>query len=67
MVDQNGGCVAQSVIDASNAAINGYNHADDTVAAISEAANTNADHAITDAVTLNALEDWNDLHASLTG
>ena len=67
VVDQNGGCVAQSVIDASNAAINGYNHADDTVAAISEAANTNADHAITDAVTLNALEDWNDLHASLTG
>ncbi len=67
VVDQNGGSIDQSVIDASNAAISGYDHADDTVAAISAAANTNADHAITDAVTLNALEDWNDLHASLTG
>ncbi|MCY4110252.1 MAG: DUF5069 domain-containing protein [Chloroflexi bacterium] len=67
VVDQNGGSIDQSVIDASNAAIAGYNHADDTVAAISAAANTNADGAITDAVTLNALEDWAELHGELAG
>ncbi len=67
VVDQNGGSIDQSVIDASNAAISGYHHADDTVAAISDAAATNADRSIKDAVTLNALEDWNDLHASLAG
>ena len=55
------------MIDASNAAISGYNHDGDTVAGISEAANTNADGAITDAVTLNALEDWAELHGSLMG
>ena len=55
------------MIDASNAAIAGYEHGDDIVSAISAGAATNADHAIKDAVTLNALEDWNDIHASLTG
>ncbi len=67
VVDQNGGSIDQSVIDASNAAISGYNHDDGTVAGISETANTNADHAITDAVTLNALDDWAELHGSLMG
>ena len=67
VVDQNGGSIDQSVVDASNAAITGYEHGDDIVSAISDAAATNADHAIKDAVTLNALEDWNDIHASLTG
>ena len=67
VVDQNGGSIDQSVIDASNAAIAGYEHGDDIVAAISEGAGTNADHAIKDAVTLNALEDWSDFHASLSG
>ncbi len=67
VVDQNGGSIDQSVIDASNAAIAGYNHGDDIVEAISSAANTNADGAITDAVTLNALEDWNEIHGEVTG
>ena len=67
VVDQNGGSIDQSVIDASNAAIAGYEHGDDIVSAISAGAATNADHSIKDAVTLNALEDWNDIHASLTG
>ena len=67
VVDQNGGSIDQSVVDTSNAAITGYEHGDDIVSAISDAAATNADHAIKDAVTLNALEDWNDIHASLTG
>ena len=67
VVDQNGGSIDQSVVDASNAAITGYEHGDDIVSAISAGAGTNADNAIKDAVTLNALEDWNDIHASLTG
>jgi len=65
IVEQNGGSIDQSVIDASNAAITGYNHGNDIVAAISEAAGTNEDHSITDAVTLNALEDWAELHSSI--
>ena len=65
VVDQNGGSIDQSVIDASNAAISGYDHAAETVAAISAAAATNDDHSITDAVTLNALEDWAELHGQL--
>ena len=35
VVDQNGGSIDQSVVDASNAAIAGYEHDGDTVAAIS--------------------------------
>ena len=38
VVDQNGGSIDQSVIDASNAAITGYEHGDDLVSAISSAA-----------------------------
>jgi hypothetical protein len=67
VIDQNGGSIDQSVIDASNAAITGYEHGDDIVSAISSAANTNADSAIKDAVTLNALEDWNEIHGAVTG
>lgn len=65
IVDQNGGSIDKSVIDASNAAITDYNHGNDIVAAISEVAGTNGDHSITDAVTLNALEDWAELHSSI--
>ncbi|MDE2863397.1 MAG: DUF5069 domain-containing protein [Chloroflexota bacterium] len=67
VIDQNGGSIDQSVIDASNAAIAGYNHAAETVSAISDAAGANADGAITDAVTLNQLDDWTGLHNSLAG
>ncbi len=67
VIAQNGGSIDQSVIDASNAAITGYEHADDDVAAISSAAGTNADGAIKDAVTLNALDDWHEIHGAVTG
>ena len=58
VVDQNGGSIDQSVIDASNAAMPAYEHGDDIVSATRPGPRTNADHAIKDAVTLNALEDW---------
>ena len=69
VVDQNGGSIDQSVIDASNAAIAGYNHADDIGCGyLGGGWDTNADGAITDAVTLNALEDWSGAAtASLSG
>ena len=67
VVDQNGGSIDPSVIAASNAAIAGYNHAPETVASISEAAGANADGSVTDAVTLNQLDDWSELHKSLSG
>ena len=64
---QKGGSLEQSVIDKSNQAIIDYLHPDEDVASISEAVGTNADHSIKDALTLNELEDWNELHKSLTG
>ena len=40
VVDQNGGSIDQSVVDASNAAITGYEHGGDTVSAISDGPRT---------------------------
>ena len=67
VVAQRGGSIPQSEIDASNAAIRGYNHDDDTRGAILTAAGVADDGSILDAVNLNNLDDWTELHASLTG
>ncbi len=67
VVDQRGGSIPQSEIDASNAAIRGYNHADDTRAGILAAAGIEDDGSILDAVNLNNLEDWAELHTTVTG
>jgi hypothetical protein len=67
VVDQRGGSIPQSEIDASNAAIRGYNHGDDTRAEILSGAGISDDGSILDAVNLNNLEDWTELHASVTG
>ncbi len=67
VVDQNGGSIAAETIDASNAAIRGYNHGDDVVGGICDATGLANDGAITDAVSLNALEDWQELHSSISG
>ena len=66
VVAQRGGSIPQSEIDASNAAIRGYNHADETRGAILSAAGVADDGSILDAVNLNNLDDWTELHASLT-
>ena len=66
VVAQRGGSIPQSQIDASNAAIRGYNHDDDTRGAILSAAGVADDGSILDAVNLNNLDDWTELHASLT-
>ena len=67
VVDQNGGSIAAETVEASNAAILGYNHDGDTVAGICDATGLANDGNITDAATLNALEDWQELHSSLSG
>ena len=66
VVAQRGGSIPQSEIDASNAAIRGYNHADETRGAILSAAGVADDGSILDAVNLNNLDDWTELPASIT-
>ena len=66
VVDQRGGSIPQSEIDASNAAIRGYNHGDDTRGEILEAAGIADDGSILDAVNLNNLDDWTELHTTVT-
>jgi hypothetical protein len=53
-------------IAAHNAAIAGYNHGEATVKAICETVGIPADGSITDAVTLNKLEDFEEFHSQLT-
>ena len=65
VIEQKGGMISESVIEKSNQAIIDYLHPDEDVAAISEVVATNADHAIKDALTLNALEDWNEIYNSM--
>ena len=67
VVGQRGGSIPQSEIDASNAAIRGYNHADDTRGEILSAAGITDDDSILDAVNLNNLDDWTELHTAVAG
>ena len=63
---QRGGSIPQSEIDASNAAIRGYNHDDETRGSIISAAGLSDDGSILDAVNLNNLDDWTELHNALS-
>ena len=65
VVDQRGGSIPASEIEASNAAIAGYDHDDDTRGGILSAAGIGDDGSIKDAVNLNNLDDWTELHGSL--
>ena len=67
VLDQKGGSLDPEVVKSSNDAIIAYLHPDDTVASVSAAVGRPNDGSIKDAVTLNALEDWNDFHQALTG
>ena len=67
VVQQRGGSIPQGEIDASNAAIRGYNHDDDTRGSILSAAGVADDGSILDAVNLNNLDDWTEMHAAVTG
>ena len=61
VIAQNGGAVARAQVEAHNAAIRGYNHADD-LAATMRGASGLKNAAVKD-VTLNTLEDLDELHA----
>ena len=65
VLDQNGGSVPKDKIDAHNAAVRGYNHSDE-LASKMQAASGAAPH-VKDAVTLNTLEDLDELHAHVNG
>ena len=67
VVQQRGGSIPQDEIDASNAAIRGYDHDDDTRGSILSAAGVADDGSILDAVNLNNLDDWTEMHAAVTG
>lgn len=63
VLERNGGSVSKEKIEAHNAAIRGYNHADELAATMRAA--SGADAHVKDAVTLNTLEDLDELHAGV--
>jgi hypothetical protein len=65
VLEQRGGSITTSDIEASNAAIRGYNHDDETRGEILSAAGISDDGSCLDAVNLNNLDDWTALHDSL--
>ena len=65
VVEQRGGSIPKSEIDASNAAIRGYNHDDETRKSILSAAGMEDDGSILDAINLNNIDDWTEFHNSL--
>lgn len=65
VLDQNGGSLSKDKIEAHNAAIRSYNHSDELAASMQKASGAQAH--IKDAVTLNTLEDMDELHHHLHG
>ena len=66
VLQQKGGSVAPDVIERTNASIFGYIHPDATQREIRSAAGIEDRTDIGDAVTLNKLEDWTELHHMVT-
>ncbi len=64
VLEQNGGNVAPDKITKHNAAILGYNHANELGAQM-RAASGNKNANVKDAVTLNTIEDLDELHAQI--
>ncbi len=67
VIAQSGGSLDSDAVAELNAAISGYNHADDVRGAILGGAGIDDDDTILDAVNLNNLDDWTEFHAQLTG
>jgi len=65
ILDKKGGSLDQAAVDELNSAIKGYNHDDDTRGSILGASGISDDGSILDAVNLNNIDDWYELHASL--
>lgn len=65
VLEQRGGSLDADAVAKLNAAIEGYNHDDDTRKGILDANGLEDDGSILDAVNLNNLDDWCEFHASL--
>ncbi|GAC1419299.1 MAG: hypothetical protein NVSMB5_11090 [Candidatus Velthaea sp.] len=65
VVQKNGGTVPKSAIEAHNAAIRGYKHADDLGEKMRKSSGIH-DANIKDAVTLNMIEDLDEMHAHVS-
>lgn len=65
VIGQNGGSISTERIAKHNAAIRGYHHSDDTAAKMRGASGIK-DSSVMDAVTLNTIEDLDDVHAQMT-
>jgi hypothetical protein len=65
VVEKNGGHLSKEKIDKHNAAIHGYHHSDELGAKM-RAASGNKHAHVKDAVTLNTIEDLDELHHHLT-
>lgn len=63
VLEKNGGSIPKEKIEAHNAAVRGYNHSDE-LAGKMQAASGAAAHT-KDAVTLNMIEDMDELHANV--
>lgn len=63
VLEQKGGKLDASVVEAFNASVVGYNHTDETRKEILEANGIEDDGTILDAVNLNNLDDWLGFHA----
>ncbi|MGZ3499636.1 MAG: DUF5069 domain-containing protein [Vulcanimicrobiaceae bacterium] len=66
VVQQNGGKIDAETIRKHNESIRGYNHADDLASTMQKASGL-SNTQIKDAVTLNTLEDLDELHKQATG
>jgi len=66
VIAQNGGSISTDRIKKHNDAIRGYNHSDETAAKM-RAASGIKDASVKDAVTLNTVEDLDDVHSQVTG
>jgi hypothetical protein len=66
VLEQNGGRIDPERIRKHNEAVRGYCHADDLASGMRKASGVSDEH-VTDAVTLNKLEDLDELHRQLTG
>lgn len=62
ILDQKGGTLDTSAIDAHNAAVVGYEHDEETRRGILESVGIADTGAILDAINLNNLEDWQDFY-----
>lgn len=66
VIDQKGGSIAPETIKKHNDAIFGYHHADDLASTMRNASGLK-NASVADAVTLNLLEDLDELHSQVAG